>query len=167
MQDRSIFITAVGYIFSVLAGLCALYCLMFLFLPQEQLLATVKEQQAAMPQGSPMLDPATLASLIRGVMFCAFVIVLWLTLSAIGLVKRKSWARISCIVLLVLGAVVGALYLLIGLAGSSMPGMAEAGQGRLHAMALIGAAFAALCVFTVYQLNTAKVKQEFAPPAKP
>lgn len=163
-MQRSAFITVTGWLLAVVGGLGACYCLLFLFLPQQQLLDVVKQQQAAMPQDLPALDPAVLVSIMRGVMFGAFVLFLWGALSGVGLTRRKAWARLSCLVMLVLGAMVGLLYLLIGLAAGSMPAVAAAGQGRLGAMVIVGGVFAALCAFAAYQLSSAKVKQEFTPP---
>ena len=166
MQGRSTFVTAVGWISVVIAALGVLYCLMFLLLPSDQLTNMVKEQQAAMPQGAPMPDAATLVSVMRGVILVMLALLVWVVLSGVGLAKRKPWARVSFVVLMVLGMAVAGLYVLIALAGSSMPGLAGAAAGRLVAMGLVGAACAVLFAFTLYKLNTAQVKQEFLPPSK-
>lgn len=160
MSQRSLFVTVAGCIFAVIAGFGAFYCLLFLFLPQDQLMGLVKDQQASMPKGMPTPDAATLVQLMRSLMFGVFVVLAWALLSGIGLVKRKPWARLSCVVLLTLGVVLGMLYVLIGLAAGSL----SAGQGRLGAVMAFGAAFAALCGVVLYRLSTAKVKQEFLPP---
>lgn len=166
MSQRSTAITVIGWVLAIVSALGAFYCLLFLFLPQEQLLGLVKDQQAAMPKDMPTPDAAALVHLMRGVMFAVFVVLAWALLSALGLVKRKPWARVSCVVLMVLGMLLGALYVLIGLAASGMPSMAGAAGGRVQAMMLAGAVFAALCGWVLYMLNTAKVKQEFQPPPR-
>lgn len=174
-QERSTFVTVVGWIFIVLSGLGTLYSLMFLFTPADKLLAQFQQQQAAMPAGSPAVDPQMMMSMMRGMFFFMFVVELWVLLSSIGLVLRKGWARISFIVVLSLGIFFSLLYVLIGLAGRSVgpgavPGTTPEMAGFMHAMmgamAVMGAVFAALFAFIIYKLNTAKVKAEFAPPQK-
>lgn len=175
MQLRSTFVTVTGWIFIVLSGLFMLQCLLFLFQPTDTLLAQVQQQQAMQPAGTPALDPAMMVSMMRGMFFFLFVVELWVLLSSVGLVMRKGWARISFIVILVLGILVSLLYVLIGLAGrnipmGAMPGTNPQMSGFMHAilgaMAIIGAVFAVLFAFIIYKLNTEKVKQEFLPPPK-
>jgi len=175
-QQRSTFVTVVGWIFIVISGLASLYCLMFLFTPTDKLLAQFQQQQAAMPAGSPVVDPQMMLSMMRGMFFFFFVVELWVLLSSIGLVLRKGWARISFIVVLSLGIFLSLIYVLIGVAGRSAPmGQVPGGSpemaGFMHAMmgamAVMGAVFAALFAFIIYKLNTAKIKAEFMPAPKP
>jgi hypothetical protein len=174
-MQRSTFVTVVAWIFIVLSGLGTLYCLMFMFTPSDKLMAQFQQQQAAVPAGSPALDPAMMVSIMRGMFFFFFVVELWVLLSSIGLVLRKGWARISFIVILVLGILFSLLYVIIGLAGRSMPmdqvpGANAQMGGFMHAimgaMAVMGAVFAVLFAFIIYKLNTEKVKQEFLPKPK-
>jgi hypothetical protein len=176
MQQRSTFVTVVGWIFIVFSGLFALYCLMFLFTPTDKLLAQFQQQQALAPTGRPAVDPAMMVSMMRGVSLFFFVVELWVLLSSVGLVMRKGWARISFIVVLAIGIFFSLIYVLIGLAGRSIPmdqvpGANPQMAGFMHAlmaaMAYIGAAFAAFFIFTIYKLCTEKVKQEFLPQPKP
>ncbi|HEY3644414.1 MAG TPA: hypothetical protein VGM16_03675 [Gammaproteobacteria bacterium] len=175
-QQRSTFVTVVGWIFIVISGLGTLYCLIFMFTPTDKLLAQFQQQQAAMPAGSPAADPQMMVSMMRGMFFFFFVVELWVLLSSIGLVLRKGWARISFIVVMAFGIFVSLIYVLIGLAGRSapmgqVPGSTPEMAGFMHAimgvMAILGAVFAALFVFIIYKLNTAKVKAEFVPQPKP
>jgi hypothetical protein len=172
MQERSTFVTVVGWIFIVLSALGTLYCLMFMFTPTDKLMAQFQQQQAAMPAGSPAVDPQMMVSMMRGIFFFFFVVQTWVLLSSIGLVLRKGWARISFIVVMAFGIFFGLLYVLIGLAARNAPmGQVPGGgpemAGFMHAimgaMAVMGAVFAALFTFIIYKLNTAKIKQEFLP----
>lgn len=168
MQERSTFVTVVGWIFVVLSGLSALQFLLILFTPMDNLLAQLQQMQ---PAGAPMVDPA----MLHGMFVFMFCITAWVLLSSIGLVMRKGWARISFIVILGIGIFFNLIYVLIGLAGRSMPmdqvpGANPAMAGMMHTvmgiMAGLGAVFAALFAFIIYKLTRQKIKAEFAPPTK-
>ncbi len=175
-MQRSTYVTVVGWLFIVLSGLVAIYCLIFLFSPTDKLLAQFQQQQTLMPAGQPRQDPAMMLSMLRGMCMFFFVVELWVLLSSVGLVMRKGWARISFIVVLSLGIFFSLIYVLIGIVGrsmdmSTMPGANPQMAGFMHsvmaAMAYMGALFAAFFIFTIYKLCTEKVKAEFMPPPKP
>lgn len=176
-MQRSTFVTVTGWIFIVLSGLGALYCLMFLFTPADKIMAQAQQaqQQVAAQSGAAATDAAMIASVARGMFFFIFVVELWVLLSSIGLVLRKGWSRISFIVISVLGILVSLVYVLVGLAGrgtatAGIPGATPEMAGYMHsimgAMAVMGAVFAVLFAFIIYKLNTEKVKQEFLPQPK-
>src|ERR1700733_1602155 len=100
MPQRSKVITVIGYLFIALAGFGLLNCLTFLFMPVDQLMAALPKQ----PEGAK-IDPGLFISVMRGVFFVIFVVLTWVVLSAVGLIMRKPWARISMIVLLGIGIV--------------------------------------------------------------
>ena len=171
MQQRSTFVTVVGWIFIVLSALGLLQSLLFMFLPFDKLMAGVPQ-----PAGQPTPDPAMMASFMRGLMFFFFVVESWVLLSSIGLVLRKGWARISFIVICAIGACFSSLYLLFGLLLRGMPmgnvpnatpAMEQFMHSMMTLMAVMGGLFAALFIFIIYKLSTQKVIQEFLPEAKP
>src|ERR1700739_523772 len=110
MQERSTFVTVVGWIFIVLAALGMLQSLMFLFLPMDKFMASMQTVQAQ--QGGPAPDPAFMASFMRGMFFFFFILEAWVLLSSIGLVLRKGWARISFIIICSISTFFSAIYVL-------------------------------------------------------
>jgi uncharacterized membrane protein YuzA (DUF378 family) len=177
MQQRSTFVTVVGWIFIVLSGLAALQFLMILFTPMDKLLADAQRQAELMqPAGAPQAGAAFMASMLHGVFVFMFCVSAWVLLSGIGLVMRKAWARISFIVILGVGVFFNLIYVLIGLAGRGMsmgevPGANPAMAGMMHsvmgAMAVMGAVLAVLFAFVIYKLTREKIKQEFSGSPKP
>lgn len=171
MEQRSTFVTVIGWIFIIFSALGLLEMLMFAFLPFDKLMMDMPQQK-----GMPAVAPALYSSVMHGMMLFGTAVTLWVLLSSIGLVMRKNWARISFIVICALGLIFSLLYLLVGLAGVAfMPsaglpnqpaGMAEFGHDIVRVMVVFSAIFAALYGFIIYKLNTAKIKQEFLPPAK-
>lgn len=174
MQQRSTFVTVVGWIFVVLSGLAALQFLLILFTPMDKLLADAQLQaQQMQPAGAPQADSALMASMLHGVFVFMFCVAVWVLLSGLGLVMRKGWARISFIVILAIGIFFNLIYVLIGLAGRGMPmdqvpGANPAMAGMMHSvmgvMAVMGAVFAVLFAFIIYKLTREKIKKEFAAP---
>jgi len=173
MQQRSTFVTVVGWIFVALSGLGALQFLVILFTPMDAQLFT--EAQQMQPAGAPQMDPAAMASMMHSVFIFMFCLAAWVLLSSIGLVMRKGWARISFIVILGIGIFFNLLYVLIGLAGRSMPldqvaGADPAAGGMVHAimgaMAVLGAVFAILFAWIIYRLTRPATAKEFEPSHK-
>jgi hypothetical protein len=169
MQQRSTFVSVVGWIFIVLSGLGMLQCLMFMFLPMDKFMAAAQLQA---PAGQPVPDPAVMASFMHTMVFIFFVVEAWVLLSSIGLVMRKGWARISFIVICSISAFFSVIYVLVGLLGRSVqmdkvpnatPAMADFMHSMMTIMAVMGAVFAALFIFIIYKLCTQKIAQEFLP----
>ena len=172
MQERSIFVTVVGWIFIVLSAIGVLQGLLFLFIPFDKIMA---QAQLQAPAGRPAADPALMTSIMHGMIFFFLVVELWVLLSSIGLVLRKAWARISFIIICSIGVFFSSLYVLLGLLGRNMPmnqaanappGMADFMHGMMTVMAVMGAIFAVLFIFIIYKLNTGKVVEEFRPQPK-
>jgi hypothetical protein len=155
MSQRSRVVTVVGWIFIALAGFGLLNCLMFLFMPVDQLMA-----QLPKPPDDAKLDPDLFASVMRGVFLFIFGVLAWVMLSAIGLIMRKPWARISMIVLAGIGIVWNALYVLVGVTGGSA-GMGAMLQGMGSAIAVMGLVFIGLFAWVIHLLRSEKVRQEF------
>jgi hypothetical protein len=160
MPQRSKVITVVGYVFIALAGFGLLNSLTFLFMPVDQLMAALPKQ----PEGNK-IDPDLFISIMRGVFFVIFVVLTWVVLSAVGLIMRKPWARISMIVLLVIGIVWNALYVLLGVTGGPA-GMGAMLQGMGGVLAVMGAVFIVAFAWVIRLLRSEKIKQEFAPQPK-
>lgn len=172
MQQRSTFVSVVGWIFIVLSAIGLLQSLFFMFTPMDKLFAQAQQAQA----GQPAPDPAMMASVMRGMVFFFFVTEVWVLLSSIGLVMRKGWARISFIVVCAMGTFFSLIYVLIGLLGRSVPmdkapnvtpAMADFTRSIMTVLAVIGVVFTALFIFIIYKLSTQKVIQEFLPQPKP
>lgn len=158
MQQRSTFVTVTGWVFLLLAGFGLLNCLALLFMPLDQLTAEVPQQA-----GGVKIDPDLLSHVMRGVFFVMFGVLAWAVLSAIGLIMRKPWARISMIVLLGLGIVWNLLYVLMGVTGGPA-GMGAMMQGMGVALAVIGTLLIVVFASVIYKLTRQKIKQEFAAP---
>lgn len=156
MSQRSKAITITGWIFIALAGFGLLNCLTLLFMPVDQLMAALPKQ----PEGAK-IDPDLFISVMRGVFFVIFVVLTWVVLSAVGLIMRKPWARISMIVLLVIGIVWNALYVLLGVTGGPA-GMGAMLQGMGGVLAVMGAVFIVAFAWVIRLLRSEKIKQEFA-----
>lgn len=135
VAPRSSFVTSVAWTFIVLAGFATAITLLqnimiSVMFPVEEIRASMREAQKSPPMpafASFMLDHIRL-------MFGLFFAVCALTLmSAIGLLKRKNWARLIFISMMVLG-------MLWNLAGvfipyfmfSSFPPISETAPRDLH-----------------------------------
>ncbi len=170
VQERSIFVTVVGWIFIVFSGLFLLEAVMFMFMPFEKFLPKMPAQP-----GVPAPDPAMLNGIMHGTFFVLGALSAWVLLSSIGLVMRKNWARISFIVLMVLDLIFCGLYLVFGIASivftshTALPGQPPEMAGFVRSMMVVVvvfcAVFAVLYGWILYKLNTAKIKAEFVSPA--
>ena len=166
MQQRSTFVTVVGWIFIVFSGLGVLESLVFMFLPFDKFIPKTPPQP-----GVPAPDPAMMAAVMHGMGIFMFLVISWVLLSSIGLVMRKNWARISFIVILSIGIFFGLIYVLIGALGAvfmpttPLPGqppeMAGMMRGVMTVMAVFGALFAGLYGWIIYMLCREKIRQEF------
>ena len=171
-SSRSSFVTAVAWVFIVLAGFTTLISILqnimvALMFPQEDMRA------AASAKDVPAFAKFMFAH--PHVFFGAFLAVSATTFaSAIGLLKRQNWARLVFIAILVLGIVwnLGGLVLMF----STFPSMAPAPE---HAPAdfrdqfetmwkvmmgfsvLIALAFAGLFGWIIKRLVSPEIKREF------
>lgn len=169
MEQRSTFVTVVGWVFLVFSGIGLLEGIMFTLLPFDKLTAAMPQQP-----GAPQVDPALMSHFMRGVGVFMTLVTLWVVLSCIGLIRRKNWARISFMVLMVISIGFCLLYLLFGVLGALMmpaqipnaqPGMAGFMRSMLVFMTILCGAFAALYGWILYKLNTERIRKEFEPPA--
>ncbi|HEY3858562.1 MAG TPA: hypothetical protein VGM47_02995 [Gammaproteobacteria bacterium] len=161
MQQRSIFITVVGWVFAGLAILGLVNCLMFLFMPLDKLAAELPQ-----PPGGTQVDPALFINVMRGVFLVIFAVLAWVLLSAIGLIMRKPWARVSMMVLLGIGIAWNLLYVIIGVTGGPA-GMGAMLQGMGGTLAVMGLIFIAVFAGAIQMLRSEKVRREFQPKPKP
>ena len=173
MQERSTFVTVVGWLFIILSAIGMLQSLLFMFLPFDKLLPTAQVQP--LPGQQVQDAQAFMRSIMHGMFIFMFVVETWVLLSSIGLVMRKGWARISFIIICAISTFFSVIYVLMGLLGRSMPmgqapdvtpAMADAMHGMMTVMAVMGAVFSALFIFIIYKLSTRKIVQEFLPPPK-
>ncbi len=156
MSQRSLTVTIIGWVFIALAGFGLLNCLAFLFMPVDQLMAELPKQ----PEGAK-LDPDLFISVMRGVFLFIFAVLAWVMLSAINLLLRKPWARISMIVLLGLGIAWNALYVLMGVTGGPA-GMGAIMQGMGGVLAVMGLIFIGFFAWAIQLLRSEKIRREFA-----
>lgn len=167
MAQRSVFVTVVGCVFIALSGLFLLQALAFLFLPLDKLLPLTQPIQLFSPGDTLYL------SFARGMFLVLGAVSAWVLLSAIGLVMRKNWARVSFLIIASLGLVFSLLYLVMGLADLSAggaagqtPDLAPLSHALMRAMVVLGAVFAGVYGGVLYKLSNAKIKAEFLPSPK-
>lgn len=167
-QQRSIIVTVVAWIFIVFSALALLEFVLFGFIPFSTLFP------GQIPAGPNQPNPALVASFMRGVMLVFALITAWVLLSSIGLLRRKNWARISFIVILILGIVSSALYVLIGALGAfavrrfpanaSTPADVQAMMPDMMSfMAVMGLIFIGLYSWILLKLLSARICEEFKP----
>lgn len=172
MEQRSIFVTVVGWIFIVISAFFLLDSVLFLFIPFDKFMPKTAPQP-----GMPVPDPALVLAFMHGMFFIMATLAAWVLLSAIGLVMRKNWARISFIVVLVLGLGFCGIYVLFGvmtlafMPAAGLPGQPPEMAGLAHSvvrvMTVFSGVLAALYGWILYKLNTDRIKAEFLPEPKP
>ncbi len=176
---RSNFVTVVAWVFICLGGsfglIAVLEALATLVVPMKQIQDAMNNGQA----GASL--PAYSRFIINHfVLYTAvyFLAMLTVFVTAIGLLKRKRWARPTMIALLVIGVirnVVGVALELAYFSPASMaappdatPEAAAAFHGMMSVMIYASAAFAiaiaAVFAWVVARLMSAQVKAEFEPP---
>lgn len=170
MEQRSTFVTVVGWIFIVFSGLFLLESLMFMFLPFDKLVPKMPP-----PQGAPAPDPALMSTMMHGAFFVLGALSAWVLLSSIGLVLRKNWARISFMVIMVINLIFTGLYLIFGLfavafmPSGDLPGQPPEIAGFMRSMmvfmVIFCAVFGGLYGWILYVLTREKIKREFLPAA--
>ena len=113
MEQKSTFVTVVAWIFIVLSGLGLLILIMdtaiFWTFPFERIM----EQSATLNPNQPQLPAEVMTAIVRWALVVMLLIQVWVLASSIGLLQRKNWARISFIVIMVIGLVFNGLYLLV------------------------------------------------------
>ena len=175
---RSNFVTVLAWIFIVLAGFATLVSIMqnimvWLIFPVAEMRGA-----AAKVEGQPGVPWfATLMFDYFQWFFLAFLAVCAATLAAsIGLLKRKNWARISFIALMVLGilwniaGVVMMYFFVSSFTEMPMPRKQPAAEHfgmMMNVMmgfnALITIAFTALWAWIIKRLVSADIRREFTP----
>lgn len=178
-QDRSIFITVLAWIFIVFAGFTTVISLLQTILISVMLRSD--EMQSSMHQTQNYQEMPTYAKFFFDspqVIFGAFFVVCLLTLiSAIGLLRRKNWARIVFIGLMGLGIVwnvVAAVFPIVMMSSfQSLPentpsDYADSFQ-TMQNVIMIGSfifaiAFAVLFGWIIKRLVSAEIRREFLMP---
>lgn len=177
---RSTFVTVVAWVFICLGAALGLIAVLeglaTLVVPMKQIQDAMTSGQAgaALPAYSRFIITHFL--LYTAVYFAAMCA---LFVAAIGLLKRKRWARPAMIVLLTLGAirnVVGVAMELMYFSPASIPAPPDASPEAaaayhgmmnvmIYASAAIALAIAGVFVWIVTRLLSAAIKAEFEPPA--
>ena len=171
-SPRSTFVTAVAWVFVVLAGFATVIAIL------QNIMITVMFPKEAMTEAANVKDAPAFArfmfaypQVFFGVFLAASAIAL---VSAIGLLKRKNWARLIFIAILVLGIVwnVGGLVVMF-FAFSSMPPMPDQAppdfrdgfdtmwKVMIGFSVVIALVFAGLFGWIIKRLISAEVKREF------
>ncbi len=169
MEQRSTFVTVIAWIFIALSGFMLL---------QAGVMSVVSLDKFFPPAAPGQPSPAVLQGFIHVLYLIMAIIAAWVLLSAIGLLLRKNWARISFIVMMIIGVGWNSLYVLIGgfgavllHAASPNPKTPAAVQAMMPAifgaMAVMGIVFVVAFGWILYKLLSDHVKQEFLPPAAP
>jgi hypothetical protein len=178
MQQRSEFVTVVAWIFIVLSGLSLLLMIMdaaiFWMMPFDQLM----QQAAALNPSQPQLPAGIMTTVFRWILAVILLLQGWMLASSIGLLLRKNWARISFIVLMVIGLVWNSLNLLVGLLAvvgihmatkmETVPGMPPGFGGFMQVAMIFGLVFeiAILVLFgwILKKLISKNIREEFGKP---
>lgn len=173
MEQRSIFVTVVAWIFVVLSGLGILESLVLLFVPWQEFMSHGQIHAAQMPRAADQLG----MDIMHGVFVLWLVIGLWVLASSIGLLLRKNWARISYIVIMALGAGASALYLLMGILMLVMfhttefrnnpafpPGASAFASAFMVIWIIFTAVFLAVFIWILIKLTSETIAREFRPP---
>jgi hypothetical protein len=167
VEQRSTFVTVVAWIFIALSGFMLL---------QAAIMSVVSLDKFFPPAAPGQPGPAVLQGFIHVLYLIMAIIAAWVLLSAIGLLLRKNWARISFIVMMILGIGWNSLYILMGVLGAVLmhgaspdPKTPAAVQAMMPAifgaMAVMGIAFVVLFGWILYQLLSDRIKKEFLPSA--
>jgi hypothetical protein len=173
---RSGFVTGLAWVFIALAGFATLIAILqnimlALMFPAEELRATIKESESAQPM------PAMARFMFENFryLFAGFLVFSAGTLvAAIGLLKRKNWARLIFIAIMALGIVWNLASLAMPFMMTSMfPEMPAHPQPdfqdnfrlmwniMLGFMVVIGLAVTALLAWIIKRLVSSDIKQEF------
>lgn len=171
-QQRSIFITVVAWIFIIFSGMGLLEFVMFGFMSFDKLF----------PNGQIPTEPnqpsmAAMTAVWHVMAWVGGIISAWVLASSIGLLLRKNWARISYIVMMILGIGFAAMYTLFGVLVMILAGHLPRNAGtppEMHAfmpvimgfVVFISLLFLALYTWILIKLLSDKVRQEFKPAQK-
>lgn len=174
MEQRSVFVNVVAWIFLVLSGLGILEAVVFMFMPWQELMSQAQMQSAQMPHAMPMMG----MHFMRAFSAIWLVLGVWVFASSIGLLLRRNWARISYIVMMALAVGFNALYLLAGILMLVMfharnfpdnamfpPGMAGVATGFMAIWIIFAAIFLALFIWILVKLSSEAIAREFRPPS--
>jgi len=173
---RSTFVSVVAWVFIVLGGFSTLIAVL------QNIMIAVVFPRAGMRQAMAQADnmqqmPAVFRFLFDNfqLWFAAFLVLSLLTLvSAIGLLRRKNWARLIFIGVMVIGVLwnVGGLVMMFFLAGTFPPMSDQTPQDIREQMelmqkimlvvsSLIGLAVAGLFAWIIKRLVSEDIRREF------
>jgi hypothetical protein len=172
-QERSTFVSATAWIFIVLSGFGTFISLMqnimvhFMFsLPEVQTAMNSNDMASQMP---PFVH--FIFSHFRLFVFLMFVVVLFTLISAIGLLKRKDWARktfigmLSIAILVMLGSIVAQFFFFHGFSELRAPDVPVEMKTMMHVMQgffiLFYAGIAVLFGWIIKKLLSPAISLEF------
>ena len=172
MEQRSVFVNVVAWIFLVFSGLGVLECIILMFVPWQGFMSQAQMQAAQMPHDAQLLG----VHMLQALLWIWLILGVWVCVSSIGLLLRKNWARISYIVMMALGIGVTALDLLMGIlmlvlfhtAGfrnnpAFLPGTAAIASGFMAILIIFMAIFLALFTWILIKLVSEAIAREFRP----
>ena len=169
--NRSTFVTTLAWVFIILAGFATLISVLQnvmvnLMFPAQQMTESLKNAPPNMPAAF-----AFLFSHIRLFFFSFLLVSVVCLVSAIGLLRRKNWARIIFIVILVLGIAWNIFAVILQFTafpfGQNLPSGPQAGQFNLMfnimraftVVMVVGISL--LFVWLIRKLASVKIKVEF------
>ena len=169
--QRSILVTVIAWLFIVFSSLGLINAVLFMAVPLNQLMPAFHYSS-----GVRQPDPAVTRSLMQRVMLLSALIDAWVLLSAIGLLRRQSWARISIIVIAAIGTGISAIYALLGGIGAlvlrhypeAIPAFPDIPWSAVTLLTLVGACGFLLLAFNLWvlvKLLSKAVGEEFEPTA--
>lgn len=170
---RSTFVSVVAWVFIVLAGFTTVMSVL-----QNVMFAMVGFGDFPPPTGDDAQQiPPLFRFMLRNmqlVMLSFLLVSVASLVSAIGLLRRKNWARLAFIAILALGIVwnIGGLYVqyaMFGVADGHAPGVSDEFRADFRRMATImlvmmtvlSLAFAALFAWIIRKLLSRPVREEF------
>lgn len=176
MEQRSVFVNVVAWIFLVLSGLGVLECIVFMFVPWQEFMSQAQMQSTPMPPDTQFM----VAHVMHAFFVVWLILGLWVVASSIGLLLRRNWARISYIVLMALGIGFNALYLLAGIMMLVMfhnkgfqnnpafpPAMSGVASAFVAIWIIFTVVFLALFIWILVKLTSERITREFRPPPPP
>lgn len=178
-SERSAFVTAVAWVFIALSGFATLISILqnvmiYTFFPLDQM-------HAAMAQARQQHDMPALSFFmfehIRELFAAVFVVTLATLIISVGLLKRRNWARILFICLLVFGIlwnVAGVLWQVIFFRSMPLPPQASV-QSQMETMfivmeifsVVIAVAMSVLFLWIIKRLISPTIRDEFVLPSTP
>lgn len=172
MQEKSVFVTVLAWIFIVFSALglliLCLDAMVFWAMPLDKMME--QGAQSGAGQASP-IAPAMFITLFRWFMLFMLLFEAWVLASSVGLLLRKNWARISFIVFIIIGLIWNALYLIVEVLAAigihffqpanTPPAFQSFMQGFMVGFMILTIGFMVLFGWILRKLMSANIRREF------